>query len=512
MIPTAMLNSLYTAGSLKNTDGGVEFAIKNRLADAEVIGISGIAIDGQPVAMDHVRLDLEDGRGLAPFEISAAHPISFPLRCTVKVYVGGQALRPTSHLIELAFDTRPFGKLKLHAEDAVAEDGQGAHSIPRADDDDYSPEIIGRRRALIEKETGVRLKHVVHHSLDPHAAKGNCENFVGVAQVPIGLAGPLHVCGEHAQGDFLIPLATSEGTLVASYNRGMKVLNLCGGVKVTVVGDAMQRAPAFIFQDARAGRDFALWVQANLAAIRQQAEATSSVAKLQYIDTFLASKFVYLRFNFSTGDAAGQNMVGRATLAACQWILDHHPGVVNFYLESNFAKDKKASDINRLRTRGKRVTAEAVIRREVLIRHLRVQPEKLTYHYGVANVGALLSGANNNGGQSANGIAAMFIATGQDAANVAESSAAVLYTELTSQGDLYVSLTIPSLIVATYGGGTGLATQRECLEILQCYGRHKVNRLAEIVGGVALAGEISLGAAISASDWVSSHEKHGRNR
>ncbi len=511
MIPAALLNSLYTVGSLKNANGGVEFAIKNRLADAELVGVSGVTVDGQEVAMDQVRLDLEDGRGLRPYEVSAANPIPFPLRCTVKVYAGGQLARRTRHKIEIAFETRPFGELELHVEDTVAEAGQGAGSIPRADDD-YSPEIIARRRALIETQTGVRLKHIVHHSLDPHAAKGNCENFVGVAQVPIGLAGPLHVCGEHAQGDFLIPLATSEGTLVASYNRGMKVLNLCGGVKVTVVGDGMQRAPAFIFQDARAGRDFSLWVQANLPAIRQEAEATSSVAKLQYIDTFLASKFVYLRFNFSTGDAAGQNMVGRATFAACQWILEHYAGIVNFYLESNFATDKKASDINRLRTRGKRVTAEAVIRREVLIRHLRVEPEKLTAHYGVANVGALLSGANNNGGHSANGIAAMFIATGQDAANVAESSAAVLYTELTGQGDLYLSLTIPSLIVATYGGGTGLATQRECLEILQCYGRGKVNRLAEIVGAVALAGEISLGAAISASDWVSSHEKHGRNR
>jgi hydroxymethylglutaryl-CoA reductase (NADPH) len=512
MIPAALLNSLYTVGSLKVTNGGVEFAIKNRLAEAEVVGISCITIDGQLVAMDDVRLALEGGRGQAPAEVSAANPIPFPLRCEVKIHAGGSFPPRTRHKIEMAFETRPFGKLQLDIEDSVAEDGEGSRSIPRAADDDYSADIIGRRRALIEEETGVPLRHIVHHSLDPHTAKGNCENFVGVAQVPIGLAGPLHVCGEHAQGDFLIPLATSEGTLVASYNRGMKILNLCGGVKVTVVGDAMQRAPAFIFQDARAGRDFAHWVQANLAPIRKEAEATSAVARLQYIDTCLASKFVYLRFNFSTGDAAGQNMVGRATLAACEWILGHYQGIVNFYLESNFATDKKASDINRLRTRGKRVTAEAVIRRDVLIRHLRVEPEKLTYHYGVANVGALLSGATNNGGQSANGIAAMFIATGQDAANLAESSAAVLYTELTDQGDQYLSLTIPSLIVATYGGGTGLATQRECLEILHCYGRDKVNKLAEIVGGVALAGEISLGAAISASDWVSSHEKHGRNR
>jgi len=149
-------------------------------------------------------------------------------------------------------------------------------------------------------------------------------------------------------------------------------------------------------------------------------------------------------------------MAGRATFAACSWILDNYPGVTNFYLESNFATDKKASQINIMRTRGKRVTAEATIARDVLIEQLRVEPEKLVYHHGVANVGAFLSGANN-GTQSANGITAMFIATGQDVANVAESSAGILYGELTPAGDLYLSLLIPSLIVATYGGGTGLA-------------------------------------------------------
>jgi hydroxymethylglutaryl-CoA reductase (NADPH) len=147
-----------------------------------------------------------------------------------------------------------------------------------------------------------------------------------------------------------------------------------------------------------------------------------------------------------------------------------------------------------------------------MVGELRTDPDRLAYHYGVANVGAMMSGANNNGLQSANGIAALFIATGQDAANVAESSAGILYVELTRQRDMYVSLTIPSLIVASHGGGTGLATQRECLEVMQCYGAGKVNRLAEIVAGVALAGEISLAGAISSSDWVQSHEKFGRNR
>ena len=165
-----------------------------------------------------------------------------------------------------------------------------------------------------------------------------------------------------------------------------------------------------------------------------------------------------------------------------------------------------------MRTRGKRVTAEAVIKRDVLNQQMRVEPEGLAYHYGVANIGAIMSGANNNGLHSANAITAMFIATGQDVANVAESSAGILYTELTADGDLYISITIPSLIVATYGGGTGLATQRECLQVLGAYGQGKVNKLAEIIAGVVLAGEISLASAISSSDWVSSHEQYGRNR
>lgn len=205
-------------------------------------------------------------------------------------------------------------------------------------------------------------------------------------------------------------------------------------------------------------------------------------------------------------------MVGRATFAACSWIIDQYAGIKHFYLESNLATDKKASQVNIMHTRGKRVTAEAVVKRDVLIQNMRVEPETLFYHAGVANIGAILSGANNNGLHSANGITAMFIATGQDVANVSESSAGIIYSEITAEKDLYMSITIPSLIVATYGGGTGLPTQRECLEILGCVGTGTVNRFAEIVAATVLAGEISLAAAISSSDWVSSHEKYGRNR
>jgi len=511
-VPATWLEKLYTHHSLENTPTGARFAIKNRLIDAELVSVGHIAIDGTSVDLESVRLGLTDGRALAAAEVDATHPVPFPLSSTVTVETSQSGLPSGKHEIEIAFEARPFGKLQFKVEDTIGDEVKPALYVPRDENDDYNPDIIHQRQNLIESASGVKLRHILNYSFDPHVVKGNCENFTGVSQVPIGFAGPLLIHGEHAEGEFLIPLATSEGTLVASYNRGMKVLKMCGGVKATVMADAMQRAPVFVLEDARACRDFVNWVQASFTQIRYQAEATSSVAKLQYIDPYVANKFVYLRFNYSTGDAAGQNMVGRATMAASSWILEHYPGITNFYLESNFATDKKASHVNVMRTRGKRVTAEATIARDVMKEYLRVEPEQLAYHYGVANVGAFLSGANNNGAQSANAITAMFIATGQDVANVAESSAAVIYCELTSARDLYLSLTIPSLIVATHGGGTGLATQRECLEILGCYGKGKVNRLAEIVAGVALAGELSLAAAISSSDWVSAHERYGRHR
>ncbi len=206
-------------------------------------------------------------------------------------------------------------------------------------------------------------------------------------------------------------------------------------------------------------------------------------------------------------------MVGKATFAACNWILQSCKDVEieHFYLESNFATDKKASMINSMRTRGKRVTAECVVKRDVLREIMDAETESIHRHAQVANIGAMLSGANNNGCHAANAITAIFIATGQDVANVSESSAGLVYTELTSEKDLYMSITLPSLIVATVGGGTGLPTQQEGLAIMGCAGVGKVMKFAEIVAGTVLAGEISLAAAISSLDWVSSHEQLGRN-
>jgi hydroxymethylglutaryl-CoA reductase (NADPH) len=511
-IPSLILKQLYTLGSLENLPDGVRFGLKNRLSDATVTGIIGISVDGDEVPLDAVLFDLGGGQTLRPAEVSGEHHIDFPLRKQMQVLWRGAELALGKHTIGIDFETTPFGKLSFSVKDSIRETKEERVTVPYDKEDNYSPEIIRKRLDFARSFTGVQFEHIDKYSFDPEMTQGNIENFTGVAQVPIGFAGPITINGEHAKGDFLVPMATTEGTLVASYNRGIKVLNLSGGVTCTVSDDRMQRAPVFVFDSAREAREFRDWVNDNLEEIRSAAEATSSIAKLLDIDMFLSNKFAYLRFNYATGDAAGQNMVGRATFAACSWMLDQLDTVRSFYLESNLATDKKHSQINLMRTRGKRVTAEAVVHRDVLEQHMRVKPESLNYHMQIANVGAFLSGANNNGAHSPNGITAMFIATGQDVANVSESSGGILYTELTPDENLYMSLTIPSLIVATYGGGTGLATQRECLELLGCVGRGKVKKLAEIVAGVALAGEISLGAAISSLDWVSSHEKYGRNR
>jgi hydroxymethylglutaryl-CoA reductase (NADPH) len=391
------------------------------------------------------------------------------------------------------------------------------HGVPHDSDPaiDLAPDHVRERRLWVERTTGTTLRHVGGFSFAPQQARGNIEGFTGVAQVPLGFAGPLLIDGEHVHGEVVVPLATTEGTLVASYSRGMKVLTLAGGVRTTVSADAMQRAPVFGFDSAREARAFREWVAEHFAGIKLAAESTSRVARLDCIDVYLAHRFAYARFSFETGDAAGQNMVGKATLAACEWILGTAGpalGVRRFFLESNLATDKKPSHVNMLRSRGKHVTAEATIPRALLVEHLRATPEQLREHWGIANVGAWFAGVTYNGLHAPNAVTAMFSACGQDGAHVAEAAAATFDVELTPTAGLYLSLTIPSLIVATHGGGTGLATQRECLESMGCFGRGKAPRLAEIVAGVALAGELSLGAAISANEWVSAHERYGRKR
>ncbi len=387
-----------------------------------------------------------------------------------------------------------------------------ADTIPRSSEDDYTDEAAGERLDFLREATGSSLEHVGRYSFEASLAKGNVEHFTGVAQVPLGLAGPLLVNGEHAQGEFYVPMATAEGTLVASYNRGMKLVRAAGGATVTVVDDAIQRAPVFMFPSAREARDFTAWIREHFEDVKREAESSTSSGKLRDIEHYPAGRFAYMRFNYTAGDAGGQNMAGKATSAACDWINATYEGIEHYYLEGGMATDKKTSQINILRTRGKRVVAEITIPGELFEREMHVSTELVYRARQIATLGSYMAAANNNGSHSANGITAVFIACGQDVANVAESSAALAYAELRPNGDYYYSITLPALIVATYGGGTGLATQRECLEVLGCYGEGKVRKLAEIVAATVLCGELSLGAAVAAEEWVSSHDRLGRNR
>ena len=384
--------------------------------------------------------------------------------------------------------------------------------VPRFEDN-YTEEAAQARRDFLTQQTGGELTHTGHYSIDPASVRNNTENFIGVLQMPVGVAGPVLINGEEAQGWFYVPMATTEGTLVASYSRGMRMLSESGGVKVTVIEEFMQRAPLFEFEDARAGKRFVQWLRNQEADIRTQAQATTGFGKLQHIQAWQIAKMVYCRFNYTTGDAAGQNMSGKATHAACQWILKNSPeAIVYFALSGAIETDKKHSHMNLMHSRGKRVIAEAVVKRDVLQRLARTTPEIMFKQRQRSAIGNQLAGSAYSGPHSANGIASIFLATGQDEANVVESHAGFAFMDLTKEGDLYFSITLPSLICASKGGGTGLPTQAECLRLMGCEGAGKARKLAEIIGATVLAGDLSLLSAIVADEWVSSHDAYGRNR
>lgn len=391
--------------------------------------------------------------------------------------------------------------------------------IPRSREDDYSPEIIAARQQFIEEKTGVELNHTKQYSYDPHVMAGNIENIWGVVQVPIGVAGPLLVNGEHAQGEFYVPMATVEGTMLASYNRGMKVIRESGGVTTTVSAESMQRAPLFIFNNARDARDFQIWLNENFEAIKAQAESTTSVGKLREIENYHFHNYIATRFDYSTGDAAGQNMTSRATFFACEWIQKNYPGPLrNYMLSGNYDTEKRTSSVNLLKGRGRRVTAELTIPRQVLVDNLRITPEQMQYGYQISTLSSFQTNSSNNASHPANGLAALYLATGQDIANIGESNQCTVYQRMTRSGDYYFSITLPSIIMASYGGGTNLPTQSECLKMMDCLGKDKALKLCEIAAGLVVAGELSLAAATRVdketrtNEWVDAHERLGRNR
>jgi len=389
-------------------------------------------------------------------------------------------------------------------------DGLNFELIPRYSGQGYDSGSVGLRREWVEDKTNSRLNQVGTFSIPSGEMRGNIENPIGTAQVPLGIAGPLLINGLHARGLFYVPLATTEGALVRSYERGMAVLTRAGGVASRVHADENCVAPTFRFHDVIASYDFTHQLRDHLPEIRQAAEATTRHGKLLRIEPNVEGRNVIVRFHYHTADAHGMNMIVRATDCACRWIMENL-GARDYQIFSGFESEKHASGALFTGGKGKKVTAGALVPADILRLYLRATPSQflsLWQHTVLGHIQAHTVGYN---GHFANGLAGIFIACGQDVGNLPNCSVGITNFEVSGDGDLYASVTLPSLTVATVGGGTGVGTAAECLAILGCQGANLAPKFAEIIASTLLAGELSIGAALISGEFVAAHETYGRN-
>jgi len=385
--------------------------------------------------------------------------------------------------------------------------------VPRLKEQGYDRPQVAKRRAWVEEMTGCHLEEVGSFTISSDEMRGNIENPIGAVQMPVGVAGPLRVHGRYADGTFYVPLATTEGALVRSYERGMVAITRSGGAQVRVWIDENRVCPVFFFDDVAAAYDFAQLLPDHLDSIRAAAESTTRHGKLLRIECLPVGREVIVNFSYFTADAHGMNMIVKATDEACRWIREHLNGPT-YYIFSGYNSEKRASGSLLAGGKGKKVTAGVRLRPEVIKAVLHTTPEGLVDMWHHTVLGHMQTGAIGYNGHYANGLTALFIATGQDVANVANSAVGITNFELLPSGEVYASVTLPSLTVATVGGGTRLGTSRECLEMLGCtgYGPEGAVKLAEITGATLLAGELSMGGAISSGEFVAAHESYGRNR
>ena len=346
---------------------------------------------------------------------------------------------------------------------------------------------------------------------DPAALRGNIENYIGMTQVPTGVIGPVGINGTAARGGFYVPLATTEGALVASFNRGARATCDAGGITAACLTEAVQRAPSFKFRDLSEAGRFLTWILAQRERFEAIVSETSRYAGLLDVRINLEGNQVILVFEYHTGDAAGQNMVTVCTHAICQYILRATPvQPAVYFIESNYSGDKKATALSFSRVRGKKVTAEVHLPESVIANVLNTTAAKMAEYARVAANGTAQTGALGLQGHFANGLAALYLACGQDVACVAESYVGITRMEPLPQNGLYVSVTLPSLTVGTVGGGTRLPTQAACLELIGCKGPGTARKFAEICGATVLCGEISIVAALSSGEFTQAHAALGR--
>ncbi|MFP3197921.1 MAG: hydroxymethylglutaryl-CoA reductase (NADPH) [Sulfolobaceae archaeon] len=373
------------------------------------------------------------------------------------------------------------------------------------------------RRLAIERLTNSNLPSIGSTILDYAEIKNrNAENVIGAVQVPMGVIGPLRVNGDYARGEFYVPLATTEGALIASVNRGAKAVTLSGGTRVKIIFDGMARAPVFKLDSIIDVVDFIDWVKKHYEDLKHIAESTTSHGKLISVEPYVLGNNVWLRFIYDTGDAMGMNMATIATEKVCEYIEENFGRARCLAVSGNMCSDKKQSIVNSLHGRGKTVVAEALIPNDIITKVLKsdknlIHEVNLRKNWaGGARAGTFFQ----YNAHFANIIAAIFLATGQDMAQVVESSSGYTWTEVRENG-IYISVTLTSLEIGTVGGGTRLPTQREALSIMGVYGSgnppgSNAKKFAEIIASTVLAGELNLLSALANKELGKAHLKLGR--
>lgn len=372
------------------------------------------------------------------------------------------------------------------------------------------------RRRFIAEQTDTDLETIGAYGFEMAAATTNIENAIGTVQVPVGVAGPIPVAGSEATGTYYLPLATTEGALVASINRGTALLRAAGEATARIHDHGMTRAPAFVVDDVAEAEALRAWVTdpEQFERLKSVAESTTNHGELLDITPYVTGNTVYLRFRYDTKDAMGMNMATIATAAACE-VIEEETTAEILSLSGNVETDKKPAAINALDGRGWTVTADVTIPEEAVTGQLHTTAERVAAVNTKKNLlGSATAGASGFNAHAANVIAAAFLATGQDEAQVVEGAHARTTVE-DRAGDLYIAVTLPSLEVGTVGGGTGLPTQREALSITGLAGSGdppgtNAAAFAEVLTAGVLAGEVSLLGALATNELARAHEQLGR--
>jgi hydroxymethylglutaryl-CoA reductase (NADPH) len=380
---------------------------------------------------------------------------------------------------------------------------------------DCTTHAIKKRWQHLVKNNRNNIEHAssLYSGEDLNVYAANIENCIGTVKVPVGIAGPIRVRGTYAQGDFLLPMATTEAALLASYHRGSVLISKAGGCSAILISEGVTRSPAFAFETIANLALFSHWILLNKEKLSNVAKQTSNYCRMIDMRIAVEGNHLYLLCDFTTGDAAGQNMVTIATQAICEYIIANAPiQPKSWFVEANCSGDKKSTAQSFSSVRGKKVSVEIKIPEKLIKRFLHTTPQHMVDCWQMSALGGVMSGTMGVQGHYANSLAAMFIACGQDAACVAEAAVGITRFEICDDGALYCAATLPNLIVGTVGGGTKLPSQRACLEMINLPEENQARAFSEVCAAAALAGEISIIGSLAAGDFTSAHKSLARDR